>query len=332
MGYVKVTLVNGDLLDTRCSLAFVKHIDSQTCAPEEALNAKLNGQLSSLSGRNERPKSDRLQTGNLLPFPLLYLINYYEEELPFSYTTLDSYARRMIRISLKEKASSIATVIHGPSAGIDALRAMETLLSSYRREYALRSGNLETLQEIILVEKDPKVYQRILDYIPFLLKNKNYIIKIGEELFLNPSVDENANYEATQQHSPTRHVFVAMRFESGLNNVYNYGIKGAVEKQQFVCERLDKDYITGDIVERIRNRIATSAFVIADLTGESPNVFYEVGYADALKKPIVLLSQKEEIPFDICTRNCLFYRPDDIESLEYRLMKQIEALRDHDSR
>ena len=53
-------------------------------------------------------------------------------------------------------------------------------------------------------------------------------------------------------------------------------------------------------LDRIYNQIAKADPVIADMTGRNPNVFYEVGYAHALDKPTVLLTQKaDDIPFDL---------------------------------
>ena len=40
--------------------------------------------------------------------------------------------------------------------------------------------------------------------------------------------------------------------------------------------------------------------IVADLTGRNPNVFYETGYAHALNKRVILLTQRaEDIPFDL---------------------------------
>jgi hypothetical protein len=54
--------------------------------------------------------------------------------------------------------------------------------------------------------------------------------------------------------------------------------------------------------------------VVADLTDNRPNCYYELGYADALKRPVVLVShQKESIGFDVAGRSiCWYETPDDL--------------------
>jgi nucleoside 2-deoxyribosyltransferase len=58
-------------------------------------------------------------------------------------------------------------------------------------------------------------------------------------------------------------------------------------------------------VPRIENGIRKSAFVIADLSiadlsMPSPNVYYEVGYAKALGKDVILTAKKgTPLPFDV---------------------------------
>jgi hypothetical protein len=53
-------------------------------------------------------------------------------------------------------------------------------------------------------------------------------------------------------------------------------------------------------VQRIYNQIAKADLVVADMTGQNPNVSYETGYAHALGKQVILLTKKtEDIPFDL---------------------------------
>jgi hypothetical protein len=46
--------------------------------------------------------------------------------------------------------------------------------------------------------------------------------------------------------------------------------------------------------------ICQSKAVVADCTDKNPNVFYEIGLAHTIGKPVVLITQREaDIPFDL---------------------------------
>jgi hypothetical protein len=54
------------------------------------------------------------------------------------------------------------------------------------------------------------------------------------------------------------------------------------------------------IVPEIMRQLRQAAFVIADVTEPKPNVFYELGIAEGLRKEIILIAKKEtKLPFDI---------------------------------
>lgn len=95
-------------------------------------------------------------------------------------------------------------------------------------------------------------------------------------------------------------VFVLMPFSSNFDDIYRYGIKKACEEQGAYCERVDEQMFDGAILDRIYNQIARADVIVADMTGRNANVFYETGYAHALKKKVVLLTQSsDDIPFDL---------------------------------
>ncbi|MCX6164793.1 MAG: hypothetical protein NTU73_08055 [Ignavibacteriae bacterium] len=100
--------------------------------------------------------------------------------------------------------------------------------------------------------------------------------------------------------SPKFFCFVLMPFTTDFDDIYNYGIKESCKEAETYCERVDEQIFQETILERIYNQIAKADLIIADMTGRNPNVFYEVGYAHALNKPTILLTQNsEDIPFDL---------------------------------
>jgi len=91
-----------------------------------------------------------------------------------------------------------------------------------------------------------------------------------------------------------------MPFDQSFSDIYEFGIKGACSDADVYCERVDEQIFLGSMLDRIYNQISRADLLVADMTGRNANVFYEVGYAHALGKNVVLLTQKsEDIPFDL---------------------------------
>lgn len=66
-------------------------------------------------------------------------------------------------------------------------------------------------------------------------------------------------------------------------------------------ERGDDKVLTKPILEKIADFIRQADVIIADCSGRNPNVFYELGIAHALEKPVVLITSDEidQAPADI---------------------------------
>ena len=102
--------------------------------------------------------------------------------------------------------------------------------------------------------------------------------------------------------------FVVMQFTEQFNELYNEVIKPVCEGLAINAYRASDIYRPGVILQDILQGLDESYVVIADVTPANPNVFYELGYSHALKKPVILLAERgTNLPFDISGYRVIFY-------------------------
>ena len=79
------------------------------------------------------------------------------------------------------------------------------------------------------------------------------------------------------------------------------------------------------ITDRVLAEIDGSEFLIADLTYERPNVYYEIGHAHAMNRRVILVRKKgTRLHFDVAHRNCREY--ENATGLKRLLRRRLEAL------
>jgi hypothetical protein len=124
--------------------------------------------------------------------------------------------------------------------------------------------------------------------------------------------------------------FVVMQFTDEFNALYNEVIKPTCEKYGLTAIRGDDIYSSGLILDDIVRSIQECFVIIADITPNNPNVFYEVGYAHGMGKATILLSdrKRDKLPFDISGFRTLYY--DNTiggkTAIEDRLSKHLKAI------
>ncbi len=108
--------------------------------------------------------------------------------------------------------------------------------------------------------------------------------------------------------APKPFIFVLMPFDEKFKDIYTFGIKGAADDVGTDAGRVDEQIFTEGILDRIFDQISKADVIVADMTERNPNVFYEVGYAHALGKIVLLLTQNaDDIPFDLKHRQHIVY-------------------------
>jgi hypothetical protein len=104
--------------------------------------------------------------------------------------------------------------------------------------------------------------------------------------------------------------FVIMPFVEPFNTIYRDVIQPVADASNFRVARVDEVAGPGLILEDIRRQIEEAHVIIAEVSTRNPNVFYELGYAHALRKPAVLLAQRLQeppLPFDISGYRAILY-------------------------
>ena len=105
--------------------------------------------------------------------------------------------------------------------------------------------------------------------------------------------------------------FVVMQFNPPeYEELFNDVIVPVCDKMGLLPFRSSQTYYPGLVIADIQRQIRESRVVIAEITPVNPNVYYEVGYADAIGKPVILIAdggKLDQLPFDVRAFRTLFY-------------------------
>lgn len=133
------------------------------------------------------------------------------------------------------------------------------------------------------------------------VKNNEATEEFVEELtILNSNTTSRSLLERALT-PPKEQIFVIMKFgDDALDSMYEGVIKQLAEEFELAVVRVDEIQDSGQISQQILENIASSRIVIAELTGERPNCYYEAGFAHALGKELIFIIREDSmIHFDL---------------------------------
>jgi hypothetical protein len=236
----------------------------------------------------------------------------------FSYSDVRQLACDVLSILAAEapETSSVAMTLHGAGFGLDEVECIEQQLEGYRDAMSTMRFP-RSLTRIVIVERNS-------DRIKLITQVLASSLKYNDPFLYGPAVDRGrgvleyslppeADRPIIADPSEKAKIFVAMPFAKEMRDIWTFGIQQSVRNAGLLCERIDEEAFTGDILDQIKSKIETADLIIADLTGANPNVFLEVGYAWGKSRPVLLLSRIQprpraaQRPFDVSSHKCILY-------------------------
>jgi nucleoside 2-deoxyribosyltransferase len=126
--------------------------------------------------------------------------------------------------------------------------------------------------------------------------------------------------------------FVIQPFDKGqYDKRYRDILMPAIREAELEPYRVDEDPSTTVLIEDIEKGIQESEICLADITTNNPNIWYEVGFAIANGRPVVLICadpRPEPFPFDIRHRAIITYAmhsSSDFEKLKNDVTERLKA-------
>jgi hypothetical protein len=115
-------------------------------------------------------------------------------------------------------------------------------------------------------------------------------------------------------------------------------IKPAIKTAGLEAYRVDRDPTVTVPIEAIETGIRDSAACLADITTDNPNVWFELGFALACDKPVVLICsalRATKFPFDVQHRTIIRYKTEstsDFDSMRVEIADRLKAIVAKESR
>jgi len=130
----------------------------------------------------------------------------------------------------------------------------------------------------------------------------------------------------------TNKCFMMQPFDDGkYDSRYRETYKPAIENAGFLPYRVDQDPAVEIPIDDIEKGIRESSICLAEISTDNPNVWFELGYAIAAHKPVVLVcsSERTKFPFDVQHRTIIRYESNsksDFEKLEGQITEKLVSI------
>lgn len=242
----------------------------------------------------------------------------------FGYREIREFGMRAITtLARTERIREITVTLHGAGFGLDEHEAFDSEVAGILD--ALRSGQVPAaLEYVTFAEISPSRADRLRRSLHRLLPAPT---RSAAGAGPRPDETQTDHLRSVGYDSLVKpHAFVAMPFDGTLEDHYYYAIAPAVRNAGLLCERVDQQNFTGDVVGYMKDRISSASLLVADVSYQNPNVYLEIGFAWGRAIPTVLLCsvECEQIAFDIQGQRLIRYQK--IRELESKLKHELSEI------
>jgi hypothetical protein len=293
---VEIAVVAADIMQRPCDLILLKHADGFY-----GVDSLISDRIGFRSGVQDG-ESVFVRGRGIEAYEVLYLgVGALNE---FRYREIRQFGNRILSLAAQRNGvRTVCTPLHGPGYGLDEREAFLSLVGGFFD--AIVSGSYPAdLDRIEIVELSSSRAQRLTQILSETMERPiraGHPFKVGVEARSAFSTFGNESERKTK-------LFVAMPFAPEHTDVWEIAIQESCQAAGLICERVDQNAYTGEVLGEIRRRVAGSSGVIAVLDDANPNVFLEIGFAWGLEKPTVLVSKEgATLPFDVRGQKCIQY-------------------------
>lgn len=179
-------------------------------------------------------------------------------------------------------------------------------------------------QIYMLNDKLVKSEERWRDVNHLLIRNEKFETDFETDAHRKPELNSFLKSNGITQSDlkiEKRLVFVLTPFHPKFRDDYLV-IKNTCQDVGLNCIRGDESFMGGDIFPEMLKLILKADLIIANINGRNSNVLYELGIAQALDKPVILISrQPEMLPIDVKSKRFLIY--ENFEELNSQLKNEL---------
>lgn len=318
-----IKIQNADILDFKADLIALKHAEGFHGADREVASAlRFNAEVILDEVVFARGTGIAAREAVFIGVGPLY---------NFRYAEIQRFGSKIVALARAHTnpVKHLALTIHGPGYGLDSEKALLSLIAGIATEWRISSSSLEKVTIVERSKRSFEILEKILTEKMSQLglhqqqtaSGKAFAHLENGEHKKNPEV---ANFGSRADRLPR--LFVAMPFSEEYMDEFEIGFREAADASGYICERLDLESFTGNVVAEIKKRIVTSHGVLALLNSLNPNVFLEIGYSWAHDKETILIAKAgTKLPFDVSGHRCIFYKS--IIELREKLSKEIASIK-----